>query len=174
MLVQCGMHKTIVISNIKVLVDEDIFDYLKDKTVSLNIKYKGSTYIYVMLPNKKDPVPLHRLVMGLLDKDGQCVDHINRNPLDNRKSNLRPCTQRQNSANRAKNTRFNDVTSKYKGVCKKSGSDKFEVSIRKNGKIIYLGRYENEIEAAKIYDKNAEEIHGEFAWLNFPKDGGSL
>lgn len=45
---------------------------------------------------------MHRIIMGLLPGDGRVVDHINRNPLDNRKENLRVCSRRANLLNQGK------------------------------------------------------------------------
>ena len=41
------------------------------------------------------------------------VDHINRNPLDNRRSNLRICTQQDNAKNKSK---YKNNNSGFKGV----------------------------------------------------------
>jgi len=93
------------------------------------------------------------------------VDHINHNGLDNRKANLRPATCRQNSYNRIHFRK--NPSSKYKGVSFKKRTKKWTAQIRYNGKTKFIGSYENEIEAAKAYDKAAKKHHGEFAVLNF-------
>ena len=57
---------------------------------------------------------LHRFILGL-DKDNKSVvDHIDRNPLNNRKNNLRICTQVENQQNRIRVQSNN--TSGYRGV----------------------------------------------------------
>jgi len=108
-------------------------------------------------------VAMHRQVLkykGLL-----VIDHINGNGLDNRKANLRIATPAQNSYNVRKITR--PCSSKYRGVSKSKQINKWAAYIAKNRKRTHLGFFENEIDAAKAYDKAAKELHGEFARLNF-------
>ncbi len=107
---------------------------------------------------------MHRVVANA--PKGLFVDHINHNGLDNRKSNLRLCTKKQNN----RNLRPYGKTSRYKGVHWDKGSNKFRAKITYNGKSIHLGRFVNEDDAAKAYDKKARELFGEFAYLNFPQE----
>ena len=95
------------------------------------------------------------------------VDHINGNPLDNRKSNLRICTNAENQRNRGVNK---NNTSGYKGVCWAKQNKKWKARIKHNGKLIHLGYYKDKEEAARAYDKKAKELHGEYAYLNFPDE----
>lgn len=95
---------------------------------------------------------------------GKQVDHINGDTLDNRKSNLRICTNSENSKNRGKHS---DNTSGYKGV-------KFDTrmgfgwiaQICVNYKRIYIGKYKTKEAAARAYNKAAKKHHGEYAVLN--------
>jgi len=99
--------------------------------------------------------------------DGMMVDHANRNKLDNRRSNLRVCTRRENILNQAgKQT----SRSRFKGVEYRKGSDKCFARIRVGGKRLWLGSFDDEAEAARAYDRAAVEHLGEFAHLNFPEE----
>lgn len=98
------------------------------------------------------------------------VDHINRNPLNNQKSNFRFGTSSQHQANR--NKQKNNTTG-YIGVHilkLKLYQDRFSAYIQKDGKVIYLGSFDTAEEAAKFRDKKAIEFFGDFAVLNFPNN----
>lgn len=88
------------------------------------------------------------------------IDHINHNKLDNRRENLRICTQKQNSYNTSKRN------NKYKGVIKnKNGT--FSAQIFKDGIKHELKGMSTIEEAAKMYDIMSEELFGEYAGKNF-------
>ena len=94
----------------------------------------------------------------------EIVDHIDGDPTNNRRSNLRNCTQHQNSMNSRK--RKNDASSKYKGVSWDKGRKKWRAYINLMRKQLFLGRFDNELEAARAYNDKAVELYGEFAHLN--------
>lgn len=99
---------------------------------------------------------LHRYIMNLTDD--LVIDHINRNPLDNRRDNLRICTQHENCFNRLVSNRN---TGKVIGVEKRS--NKWIAYINYNYRKIHLGCY-NTIEEAIEARRQAEiEYFGEFA-----------
>ena len=106
---------------------------------------------------------MHRVLMN--PPEGMVVDHINGNPCDNRRSNLRICTPEQNAYNRRMHR---NTSSRFKGVSFHRSSGKWIASICCGGKWMYLGSFDDEIEAAKAYDRKARELFGEFAYLNFP------
>ena len=93
---------------------------------------------------------------------GYVIDHINRNKLDNRLSNLRVITSKENSYNRSKNSNSNN---KYKGVCKRG--TKYVAVISKDGVKKEIGGFLTEEEAAKCYDMMAEELFGKYCAKNF-------
>lgn len=104
-------------------------------------------------------VRLHRFI--LKPHKGEYVDHINRNKLDNRRKNLRIVDAKANVRNRGLNK---NNTSGYKGVTKVK--DKWRAQISLDYKFIDLGLYETPQEAAKVYNKHARKLHGEYAVLN--------
>ena len=121
------------------------------------------------LNGKRRSEALHRVVMArMLERElekGEQVDHINGDPLNNSRSNLRLATHGQNMSNRR--VQVNN-TSGYKGVTFRVKRNKYESAISYNGSMIYLGYFESAINAAKAYDAAALEHFGEFAVLNFP------
>lgn len=109
------------------------------------LSYKNDTFLY-----------LHRLLLGA--KDNEYIDHINFNTLDNRKQNLRICTNAQNLQHRSKLTSLN--TSGYHGIYFDKSRNKWKVEIQCNKKRITVGRFENIEEAISARKKYEEEIFG--------------
>ncbi len=58
------------------------------------------------------------------------------------------------------------MSSKFKGVCFHKRHKKWQASINSGGRLIHLGSFGGEIEAAKAYNEAALEYFGEFAKLN--------
>jgi hypothetical protein len=94
-------------------------------------------------------------------KNDEYIDHINGDPTDNRKLNMRLCTLSQNSQNRR-----SLVDRKYKGIyfCKNRKNWVAQISI--NGKTKNIGRFLTDKQAAIAYNEQAKIHHGEFARLN--------
>jgi hypothetical protein len=108
-------------------------------------------------------VQLHRLLIGAFE--GEVVDHINGDTLDNRLRNLRVCTNAENIRN---SRRRAGSGSQFKGVTRIKGTDRWRAQIMVNGCKMYLGSFRDEESAARRYDEKAKELHGEFARCNFP------
>lgn len=94
---------------------------------------------------------------------GMVTDHINGNKLDNRRENLRVCTQQENSRNR-KIAKHNKCG--FKGVIWDDGRKKWRAQLRHGGKTINAGRYETKELAAMAYNQRAATLFGIFAKLN--------
>jgi hypothetical protein len=93
---------------------------------------------------------MHRLIMGLAKGMPRriVVDHINGDKLDNRRSNLRVCTQGQNLQNRQGPARPN-AASAYRGVSR-DAHDRWRATVVIDQRQKYLGSYETELEAAAV------------------------
>jgi hypothetical protein len=109
-------------------------------------------------------ISLHREIMNA--PAGLLVDHFNGNTFDNRRANLRLATHAQNTHNRQK-TKIK-TSSKFIGVCFDKSRGKWTAHIAYENKHLNLGRFKDEVEAAKVYDEAAKKYHKEFARLNFP------
>lgn len=137
------------------IVDEDDFERLSQHKWC--VRFQGSRKVAVRGGGK---IYMHREVMGNPDS---MIDHINLNPLDNRKSNLRLANHSTNGANQATRT---SSKSGYKGVVWEKDRSKFRAQIKVNGVTKNLGRFTSAYDAAKAYNEAAIESFGEFARLN--------
>ena len=145
------------------IVDDEDYDRLI-KMGKWNIMRKGKN-IYARRNDKKATKSItlmHRLILDA-PKDLH-IDHINGNGLDNRKINLRFCTASQNQMNR---TSVAGSSSRFKGVHWHIRNKKWQAQIALRGRYYYLGIFDNEIDAAIIYDEAAKILHGNFAQTNF-------
>jgi hypothetical protein len=109
---------------------------------------------------KQTSVKIH----SLLFPDAQTVDHKDWDGLNNRRSNLRPASQREQKIHQRKASERR----LFKGV-QQLPSGRYRATIKPNGKLIHLGVFDTAEQAARIYDGAARENYGEFAALNFPE-----
>lgn len=138
-----------------ILIDDGDHAWLSNYRWSLN----GSGYPQSSLGL------LHRVITGA--RKGEYVDHVHNNPLDCRRSELRLCRQSQNLANRRK--LGSNRSSQFKGVYweKKYQKWRARITSRQSGRLLHLGYFTDEVQAAKSYDEAARAQYGEFALTNF-------
>lgn len=124
---------------VDVLVDEE--DYQKYKDLTLRVQKTGHVYL-----NGRGRTSIHRDIIGC-PPSGMVVDHVNRNPLDNRRENLRFVSFADNAANRSLPT---SNTSGYKGVINLKGG--YYAILQVGGKSYYSTGHETAESAANSYD----------------------
>ena len=139
----------------KVIVDEKDYSYLSTFTWS----ERGEGYAATTIAGVS--IYMHRMLLN--PPSNMCVDHINRNKLDNQRKNIRLCTCSQNGVNRA--LRESNTTG-YIGVTWHKVAKKFQARIRLNGRKTHLGLFVSSEDAAKAYDEAAIKEFGDFAQLN--------
>jgi len=108
---------------------------------------------------------MHRQIMSA--QKGTMIDHKNHNGLDNRKENLRFCTNAQNIINTIKPC---SNKNKYRGIEFDKNKNRYRASTHFNKKRVRSKWYRNAIDAAKTYDELVKKYYGEFARLNFPNE----
>jgi hypothetical protein len=139
-----------------VLVDDKDYEFLNQFhwQADKNNAVKGRVFGKQIL--------MHRFIMQVADNVE--VDHVDRNPLNNQRSNLRVATSSQNKCNRGPRK---DNTSGFKGVSWHSQRNKWTARIKvPHGKYLHLGLYTRKVDAVRAYDKASQQHHGDFAFTN--------
>lgn len=152
-------------------LNDDKFAIIDDEDYHLVSSYKwyavkgygGKFYAYGTRGGRlnRENAYMARLIMKA--NKGEYVDHVNPSEtLDNRKSNLRVCTNAQNGCNRGINR---NSKLKVKGVCIKKGkkNKKYLAQIGFNGKTLFIGYFYTVEEASNAYNEKALELHKEYA-----------
>ena len=151
---------------IKFLIDAE--DRPRIQTLSWHVQVVSniSWYVATAIPFVREDgsrgqksLQIARFIMAMEFGDPLEVDHINNNPLDNRKVNLRVCTHRENMMNRR--IHKNNTTG-FKGVTL-AGLNRWAASICMNGRPHYLGVFDSPQKAHQAYCEAAVWLHGEFA-----------
>lgn len=141
--------------------DEDYEDLNKYKWFAHDEDGRWYALRQIRVGDKQKVIRMHRLITLALK--GSYVDHINGDSLDNSKSNLRICTNHQNTTNQKLRK---DNTSGLKGATWDKNKKKWFAQIRTNRKRMHLGYFNNVLDAAIAYDRAAEKYHGEYAKTN--------
>ncbi len=163
------------------VVDDDDYERINKYRWKAMKVGKNGIYIYatrtkmlatVLGKRKSKEILMHREIVNAQDE--QLVDHWDHNGLNNRRYNLRICTQTQNHGNALPR----GGSSRFKGVYWVAKRRLWQAQIGRSNATEgqstgrYLGRYENEEDAALAYDRAAREYFGEFALTNFDEDDG--
>lgn len=149
------MKKLLLHNGERTIVDNSDYEHLS------RFNWYLSTCGYVVRKHGKTTIYMSRSLIK--PAPGKHVDHINGDKLDNRRDNLRMASISQNQMNRAKS---DNKSSRFKGVCWDKSRLKWIVHLKKNKKVLHLGRFAKEVEAAKAYNVAAEKHFGKFAKLN--------
>ena len=140
---------------IKFYVDKDDYEqYVKGYSLMMD------TTGYVKYSSRKNGLHskfLHRMIMG--EPEDMMIDHIDHNPLNNCRSNLRIVTQHQNNMNKGKQkTNKSGVI----GVYWNKANEKWRARIRLNNKLIHLGCFDDLEEASRARKEAEIKYFGEY------------
>lgn len=113
----------------------------------------------IWINGKQKTILMHREIMNV--PKGIQIDHRNWNGLDNRKENLRLCTNQQNQFNVKQSHKNNKLG--IKGICWSKRDKRFRATITVNNKTIHLGYFNVLGDADSAYRKAEEKYFGEFA-----------
>ena len=146
------------------IIDECDSDLLAHKWHALKTGHKPYVSTNIKVNGNWKGKRLHTLIAErilarpLTSKE--VVDHIDNNPLNNRRSNLRVCSVADNAKNKGT---YQKNRTGLKGVYSRDG--KFRAQIQSNGVKYMLGTFDTAEEAYKTYCEAAKKYHGEFARL---------
>ena len=128
----------------EIILDDEDIEFIGNRSLSIG----SHGYAQIWDPQSKRLFLLHRYLMGLKEKTGYkfLVDHINRNVLDNRKSNLRIVSPAESNLNRTV------ISKEYPKNIYKFRS-KYRVSIQRKTEVYRLGTYPTLKEAVQVRDK---------------------
>lgn len=161
--------KNITLTNGKKAIIDDVdFAWLSQLRWNESRDSKNTSYARATIKRNgwSKRVSMHRLILDA--KDGECVDHINGDGLDNRRENIRICSKAENNRWRKPHGK----TSRYKGVSWRARDSRWLMQIHIPGsakkRITELFPSDQEENAARRHDYWAKKFHKEFAFLNFP------
>lgn len=149
------------------VVDECDYESISKFSWSVMKNRTWYGYVYYAIrstprPNRKTILMHHEIAKRAGLPDAREYDHADRDGLNNTRQNIRLCSRGLNNANRGKRP---GTTSKYKGVHWNASRSRWIASIQVNGKMFFLGRFDDEKDAANAYAAAALKYFGEFARL---------
>ncbi len=154
----------------EVLIDDADLPIVRGRNWNWSTRSEdGRTTGVVVLATTGKQLPLHRMILGVVDRRTR-VSFVNGDALDCRRGNLAIRTLAETARHsRKKSTQSRKVcTSLFKGICRDGPRGKWLAQIRKGRVYLYVGRFDSEIEAAQAYDAAARSLFGTHGRLNFP------
>jgi len=139
-----------------------------ERILHQQITPQGYSKVELCIYGKKKTHPVHQLVacafMNHKTRRVECgtdlvIDHIDKNPLNNKAENLRIVTHRFNAS------RLISGSSKYVGVTWAKKCNRWQAAIKINGKNTFLGYYKIEVDAHNAYQKALKDIYLEVTAL---------
>ena len=144
------------------MVDPEDFEELNKYVWCAHRRGKS---IYACRRERRRLILMHRVIMNA--PDNMVVDHIDGNGLNNCKANLRLCTREQNTYN----CQPRDGCTWFKGVVHDKRSGKYNAGIGYKYDHLWIGDFDDPVDAARARDLVARALQGEHAWLNLPAEG---
>lgn len=135
---------------------QTIVDLPDTKSLS-QIRWHLSSDGYVRCKRGDRPMAMHRIIMGTECLRGHAVevDHINRNRLDNRRSNLRLVSTVVNQHNRGS---MPGSSSQFRGVTWHKAAGRWQGQFRFAGSHVYVGLFDDEAEAGAAVAQRRNEL----------------
>ena len=146
-----------LINKDKIVVGEVLLDFEDFETLR-HQRWCLDAYGYA---RGRKGILMHRVIMK--ETPSPMYDHKNLNKLDNRRDNLRPCSNSENGYNTGLSSRNKTGA---KGIHWTEKLQKWRVLIRKDNKTKHVGYFTEKEDAIKAYDEAAKVLHKEFARLN--------
>jgi hypothetical protein len=147
----------IEIKGYRILIDDDMAPAILARKWHVSRRNYGVYFATTVwtFNGKSYEVRLHRIIAEA--PPGVLVDHRNGNTFDNRRENLRWCTDSQNAQNRSDS--HSGIVG-YRGVT--IAGKKFRAKITVGKQIIHIGCFDTPEEASEAYETKAKELFGEF------------
>ena len=146
--------------NYEVSISGSVRNIRTKRMLNPSISSNGYYYVHLYKKQQHKKFKVHRLVAKAFLPNlinGDSIDHINNEKLDNTISNLRRCTCQQNQFNKKV---YKHSTTGIKGVSFNKKINKWECYIRFNYKKIHLGCFDNLEDAKNARRIKANELYG--------------
>ena len=147
------MTHILLSSGERIIIDRDDLESIQK--YRWHISTQGYVRTEVFSGGKRKEIKLHNFLLGFIPSKSLVVDHINRNKLDNRKSNLRIVSKKENARN--SKTQCNN-TSGHRGISFRRKESKWEAYIKVDGKREHLGIFDELADAIKARRKREKEL----------------